>query len=246
MTSIAILIKRLGTLVCVSPSQCWFGYYSGLSVSTLGRERAHHSTNKSVRSKSQVFSRKFKRNTVCFNDLWRVLFSLIRSRFCLITQRSSPTNGCAHSNHIPFPIWANHSYGSIFWTCIAPKNLFRCRPIIACVLQHHVWWQVVSQEAVFILVSSRTLVFVMNKTDLKLLRFDSLFRVGIETDVHKTRMLYLTLSAILDKINEKPRPVFRPKSRMRKWRFFALRAASSLIWGGWGFAVPFSKFVVCV
>ena len=30
-----------------------------------------------------------------------------------------------------------------------------------------------------------------------------------------------------------------PKSKMRKWRVFALRAASSLIWGGWGFAVPF-------
>ena len=26
---------------------------------------------------------------------------------------------------------------------------------------------------------------------------------------------------------------------MRKWRVFALPAASSLIWGGWGFAVPF-------
>ena len=26
---------------------------------------------------------------------------------------------------------------------------------------------------------------------------------------------------------------------MEKWRVFALRAASSLIWGGWGFAVPF-------
>ena len=33
-----------------------------------------------------------------------------------------------------------------------------------------------------------------------------------------------------------------PKSRMGKWRVFALRAASPLIWGGgggWGFAVPF-------
>ena len=84
----------------------------------------------------------------------------------------------------------------------------------------------------------------MNKTDLKLLRFDSLFRVGIETDVHKTRMLYLTLSAILDKINEKPRPLLPPKSRMRKWRFFALRAASSLIWGG-GMGVCCSIFQVC-
>ena len=30
-----------------------------------------------------------------------------------------------------------------------------------------------------------------------------------------------------------------PKSRIGKWRVFALRVASSLIWGGWGFAVPF-------
>ena len=29
------------------------------------------------------------------------------------------------------------------------------------------------------------------------------------------------------------------KSRMGKWRVLALRAASSSIWGGWGFVVPF-------
>ena len=49
---------------------------------------------------------------------------------------------------------------------------------------------------------------------------------------------------ILDKINGKPRPPLPPKSRMAKWRVFALRAPSSLILGGgggwgWGFAVPF-------
>ena len=44
---------------------------------------------------------------------------------------------------------------------------------------------------------------------------------------------------ILDKINGKPRPPLPPKSRMGKWRVFALRAASSLIWRRWGFAVPF-------
>ena len=42
--------------------------------STLGRKREHYSENKSVRSKSQEFSRKFKRSGVCFNDLWRVLY----------------------------------------------------------------------------------------------------------------------------------------------------------------------------
>ena len=50
----------------------------------------------------------------------------------------------------------------------------------------------------------------------------------------------LALATILDKINGKPKPPLPPKSRMGKWRVFALRAASSLIWGGgWGFAVPF-------
>ena len=38
-------------------------------VSTLGKERARYSESKSVRSKSQELSRKFKRNGVCFNDL---------------------------------------------------------------------------------------------------------------------------------------------------------------------------------
>ena len=28
-------------------------------------------------------------------------------------------------------------------------------------------------------------------------------------------------------------------NNMGEWRVFALRAPSSLIWGGWGFAVPF-------
>ena len=35
------------------------------------------------------------------------------------------------------------------------------------------------------------------------------------------------------------------KSRMRKWRVFALRAASSLIWRGWGFVVPFYSVQDC-
>ena len=34
-------------------------------------------------------------------------------------------------------------------------------------------------------------------------------------------------------------PPLPPESRIGKWRIFALRAPSSLIWGGWGFAVPF-------
>ena len=48
-------------------------------------------------------------------------------------------------------------------------------------------------------------------------------------------------ATILDKINGKPGPPPLPpsKSWMGKWRVFALRAASSLIWGRWGFSVPF-------
>ena len=42
--------------------------------STLGRERTHFTEKKSVWSKSLEFSRKFKRNGVSFNDLWRVLW----------------------------------------------------------------------------------------------------------------------------------------------------------------------------
>ena len=34
-------------------------------------------------------------------------------------------------------------------------------------------------------------------------------------------------------------PPSPPKSRMGKWRVFALRAASSLIWGGWGLLFHF-------
>ena len=42
--------------------------------------------------------------------------------------------------------------------------------------------------------------------------------------------------------NLDPPPPPPPQTNMAKWQVFALRAASSLIWGGgvgWGFAVPF-------
>ena len=53
--------------------------------------------------------------------------------------------------------------------------------------------------------------------------------------------LVSVLPTILDKINGKPwpPPPFPPNQRWENGAFFALRAASSLIWGGWGFAVPF-------
>ena len=64
-------------------------------------------------------------------------------------------------------------------------------------------------------------------------RLDKRYR-SVTTNVRKI------LPTILDKINGKPRPPpLPPKSRMGKWSVFALRAASSLIWAGWGFAVPF-------
>ena len=45
---------------------------------------------------------------------------------------------------------------------------------------------------------------------------------------------------ILEKINGKPRPHLPPPQiKDGKWRVFAIRAASSLICGGWGFAVQF-------
>ena len=52
-------------------------------------------------------------------------------------------------------------------------------------------------------------------------------------------------ATILDKINGKPWPPLPPKSKMGKWRVFALRAASSLIGGDVGLLFHFilSKIV---
>ena len=44
------------------------------------RVRAHYSENTSVRSKSQEFSRKFKRSGVCFNDYF--VMSIVVSLLC--------------------------------------------------------------------------------------------------------------------------------------------------------------------
>ena len=55
-------------------------------------------------------------------------------------------------------------------------------------------------------------------------------------------------ATILDKINGKPTTLLPPQSKMEKWRVFALRAASSLIWrggGGLGFAVHFYSVQDC-
>ena len=76
-----------------------------------------------------------------------------------------------------------------FWNGFAPDSLFTCLPIIACILSYHVWCQVVSQKAMFIFVTLRTLLFVLNKTDSKLLQVDYLSSVRIETDVHLKQYL---------------------------------------------------------
>ena len=77
-----------------------------------------------------------------------------------------------------------------FWNGFAPDSLFTCLPIIACILSYHVWCQVVSQKAMFIFVSLRTLLFVLNKTDSKLLQVDYFISsVRIETDVHLKQYL---------------------------------------------------------
>ena len=78
VTLATILVKNLDTLVCfplptVDLSITVVSVLQNVRSSTSERERAHYSGNKSVRSKSQEFSRKFKRSGVSFNDLWRLL-----------------------------------------------------------------------------------------------------------------------------------------------------------------------------
>ena len=51
-------------------------------------------------------------------------------------------------------------------------------------------------------------------------------------------------ATILDKIDGKPRSPFPPKSRMGKWRVFAFRAASSLIWRDGGLPFHFILFKI--
>ena len=71
----AILVKNLGTLVCVSPSPMliWVLQSSQCFIIRVtqrrGRRGAHLSENKGVKSESTKFSRKFKRNGLCFSDL---------------------------------------------------------------------------------------------------------------------------------------------------------------------------------
>ena len=70
-----ILVKNLETLVCVSPSPMliWV-LQSSLCLKIRvtqhwGRRGAHLSENKRVKSECKKFSRKFKRNGLCFNAL---------------------------------------------------------------------------------------------------------------------------------------------------------------------------------
>ena len=72
---LAVLIKNLEVFVCVSPSpmlilvlqssQC----FKIRVVQHQGRRGAHLSEKKGVKTECKKFSRKFKRNGLCFNDL---------------------------------------------------------------------------------------------------------------------------------------------------------------------------------
>ena len=86
-----ILVKNLETLVCVSPSPMliWV-LQSSLCLKIRvaqhrGRRGAHLSENKGVKSESKKFSRKFKRNGLCFNDLWRVLWPRLVKRWVALS-----------------------------------------------------------------------------------------------------------------------------------------------------------------
>ena len=59
---------------------------------------------------------------------------------------------------------------------------------------------------------------------------------------------YFVQDCILGQNKWKTQTPLPLKSRMGKWRVFALRAPSSLIWGGggWGFAVPFYFVQDCI
>ena len=75
MVGSTISVKNLEALKCISTSPMLLWGVTVVSVrqntrgSTLGREKAYFTEKKSVMSKFQEFSRKFKRNGVCFNDL---------------------------------------------------------------------------------------------------------------------------------------------------------------------------------
>ena len=75
MDKTTILVKNLETIVCVSPSPMliwgflqWSQVLQSMHSSTLGRERADHSENKSVRSKS-LFHR-FVTSIIAMHELW--------------------------------------------------------------------------------------------------------------------------------------------------------------------------------
>lgn len=80
-----------------------------------------------------------------------------------------------------FPILANHSYCSISCNCFMPNYPFTCCQIITCMLLPHMWCTLSS-------LSSHSLVFVPNETDLRLHRFNkkSISMPRIKFEVHLT------------------------------------------------------------
>ena len=88
---------------------------------------------------TQATQTQWRFGTVAVNLVRARIRCLPRSRFCLVTQRSSPTNGCSHSKQLflfrfelvraifllPF---------FFFWNRFAPNYPFTCRPSKACIL----------------------------------------------------------------------------------------------------------------
>ena len=72
-------------------------------------------------------------------------------------------------------------------TVFLPNYPFTCHPVIACILSYHSCGvKLSSRRPLFVLFDT----LVLNKTDLKLLRFDDLSWVRIECDVHLKRYLH--------------------------------------------------------
>ena len=121
-------------------------------------------------------------------------------------------------------------------------------------------WNAVKSVPLSFLPSKSRLCWWLLSVNLCLLVFNSIFRretkkynvfrnyIGLNIGQYKTRTTDCRLRTAdwvwntdynLGQNKWKTYAPPPPNSRMGKWRVFALRTPSSLIWGGWGFAVPF-------
>ena len=125
----------------------------------------------------------------------------------------------------PFPI-AWHSLNISF------LELF---PITLAV---HIWGATMANSCVLFFTDNAALVDIINKQTSKHKQVMILIR-DLVLSCLKYNILFR--ATILDKINGKPRPPLPHKSRMEKWRVFALRAPSFLIWGDGGLLFHFTS-----